>query len=516
MLLILGVCAAVYGPRLGTHGLSMSEGHRAIPGWEMATSGEWLLPRMFERLYLRKPPGMFWAIAASAKVLGETEFSARAVSALSMTASALLVFFITRRWFGNPGGLAAGLAQALTPLWWLPGRSAEIEALNNTLTQAACLLIADAIVRWRAAGKGVGATGGVGSPTETARATLFTTLGVAISTGGALLVKGPACVSAIGATLLAGLVVARAARAAFRPGVVAGLLVGAGAFGAWLWMAERAIAAAGVDPLAPVVRQSVGDFLYGPGWATKLPLMPIAAIASAMPAALAMLFVFGRDACAERDAGEQARLATNAARLLSMAALLGVGALAAAGVTNPRYAMPALGLIPPVVGYVVWGVLGGFGHARARLARALMLGNPARLGVVMTIAAVVGAQVMESSRARNSGRDAGQVLGALLAQHAAARGQTGVEVWADFAIEARPEVLDACRRTARSLGLDVRARWVALADAPPDQASGAWLLLRSDPEGSELPRWSEGRVAVGEAKAAKFGFVLLAPADPGP
>lgn len=501
VLLIVAVCVAVYWVRLGSSGLSMSEGHRAIPGWEMARSGEWLVPRMFERVYVRKPPGMFWAIAASAKVLGETEFSARAVSATAMTASALVVFGVTRRWFGSAGGLGAGLAQAITPLWWSVGRSAEIESLNNALTQAACLLVVDAMVRWR--GDSRGAT----------RATekLVTPFGLAICTGGALLVKGPACAGAIGATLVAGLLVMRSALVVFRPAVVAGLLLGTAVFGAWVWAAERAISAMMVDALAPVVRQSVGDFLFGPGWVTKLPLMPIAAIASAMPAAAALMFVFGRDARAERERGEGARVSHDAACVLSFGVILGVSGLTLAGVTNPRYAMPVLTLAPPVVGYVVRGALGGFGEKRARIARGLMLGGPVRLGAVMLVAAVVVAQVMEGNRAHKSGRDAGEALGEALAQRATARGDATVEVWADHSIEARPEVLEWCRRKATELGVGVRARWVALGGVAPAQASGAWLLVRSDEGGDEAAAWRTERERAGEARVAKFGFELLIP-----
>lgn len=512
MALILAVCAAVYWVGLGKNGLSMSEGHRAIPGWEMARSGEWLVPRMFERVYVRKPPGMFWAIAASAKVLGETEFSARAVSALAMTLSALVVFLVARRWFGNAGGLAAGLAQALTPLWWSVGRSAEIEALNNALTQAACLLVVDAMVRWRGGIDGSAGASAVGGR-ECFTGSLLTLIGVAMCTGGALLVKGPACASAIGATLLAGVLVKQSARAAFRPGVVVGLVLGAAVFGVWVWIAERAIAGMTIDPVAPVVRQSVGDFLFGPGWIAKLPLMPIAALASVMPAGVAMLFVFGRDARSERDAGEEARVAHDAARVLSLGALFGVAALTLSGVTNPRYAMPALTLVPPTVGYVVWGALGGFGERRARIARGLMLGGPARLGVVMLIAAVVTAQVMEQSRARNSGRAAGEALGEVLARRATVRGEPTVEIWADSSIEARPEVLEWCRRKAAELGVGVRARWVSLASVTPAQAAGVWLLVRSDKGGDEETPWLPGRERAGEARVSKFGFSLLSPSS---
>jgi 4-amino-4-deoxy-L-arabinose transferase-like glycosyltransferase len=472
------------------------------------------VPRLFERVYLRKPPGMFWAEAASARVLGETEFSARAVSALAMTASVLVVFFVSRRWFGKAGGLAAGVSQTLTPLWWSPGRSAEIESLNNMLTQAACLLVVDAIVRGRVSRVDDGAAADLGAegPCKADPLPSLVLLpGVAIGVGGALLVKGPACAAAIGATLLAGGVVARSFKVIFRPAVLTGILLGMGAFGLWAWMAERAIAAMEIDPIAPVVRQGMGDFLFGPGWMAKLPLMPVAAMASVMPAAGALLFVFGRDAWSERDTGEEARVAHDAARVLSLGALLGVVALTLAGVTNPRYAMPVLTLVPPLVGYVVWGTRGGFGVARARMARGLMLGNPVRLGVVMTIAALVATQIMENSRAANSARDAGEKLGAALAQHATARGDREAEVWADHAIEARPEALEWCIRKARGLGVQVHARWVSLGEPASPRATKVWLLVRDDEGSQEIAGWSPGRGRAGEASASKFRFVLLTP-----
>src|SRR5437867_1102164 len=99
-MIVLAVCAAVYLPRLGAGGLTNTEGHRAIPGWGMLESGDWVLPRMFGQVYLRKPPGMSWAIAASSAVFGETEFAARLPSALAMMGMALVAMFFGSRWFG--------------------------------------------------------------------------------------------------------------------------------------------------------------------------------------------------------------------------------------------------------------------------------------------------------------------------------------------------------------------------------------------------------------------------------
>src|SRR5262249_53552090 len=79
------------------------------------------------------------AIGVSSIVFGESEFSARAPSALAMTLAPLLSFIFATRWFGRPWGLAAGIAHALTPLFFYPGRSAEIESLHNLFAQATML-----------------------------------------------------------------------------------------------------------------------------------------------------------------------------------------------------------------------------------------------------------------------------------------------------------------------------------------------------------------------------------------
>ncbi|MFG0259415.1 MAG: ArnT family glycosyltransferase, partial [Phycisphaerales bacterium JB041] len=105
VLLLVIVSAAIFLPRLGATGLSMSEGHRAIPAWEMledtrAGDAHWLVPRMFETAYLRKPPGMLWAIAGSTAVFGETEFAARFPSALSAMLLGIAVWWFATRWFG--------------------------------------------------------------------------------------------------------------------------------------------------------------------------------------------------------------------------------------------------------------------------------------------------------------------------------------------------------------------------------------------------------------------------------
>src|SRR5262249_8439204 len=91
-LIVLVAAGLVYWPFLGHSGFAFSEGQRVFPGWEMARGGDWLVPRLFGQAYLRKPPGMPWAIALASFVFGENEFSARSVSALAVTLGALISF----------------------------------------------------------------------------------------------------------------------------------------------------------------------------------------------------------------------------------------------------------------------------------------------------------------------------------------------------------------------------------------------------------------------------------------
>ncbi|MEM0984016.1 MAG: glycosyltransferase family 39 protein, partial [Planctomycetota bacterium] len=151
---VLLACAIVYWFRLGTGGLHSTEGHRAIPAYEILESGDWLVTTMFGQPYLRKPPGMPCAFAISTLIFGESAWSARAVSALAATLMALVALRFARLWFGPAGGLAAALTCALTPWLLESGRAAEIEALNTLGTMLAAYgLIHVGVARgsWRAA-----------------------------------------------------------------------------------------------------------------------------------------------------------------------------------------------------------------------------------------------------------------------------------------------------------------------------------------------------------------------------
>lgn len=458
-LVVVALALVVYWPLLGHAGLTDSEGHRAIPGWRMLASGEFLVTHLFEHPYLRKPPGMPWAVAASSALLGETEFAARAVSALASTCAALLALIFAARWFGRAHALWAGAAFVLMPLTWAPARAAEIEALNHVFTLAAAGLVLDLFLR-------------------PAGARLVRGALLALAALGLLLAKGPASLPVIVGAVASGWIVTRSPRplASILPALLAAALV-AGAL-AWA-IAQRVL---GQDP----VTQSPAEFLWSLARVPAIAAFGPLALLSALPAALALAFPFGPDARAEAQQSEDAREVTRAARALALAVLLSLGAYTALGVSNPRYAMPALMLAPIGMAYLRWGAAsGGMLPLRARLARWAML-DPARgvglpMLALLLIASGVFVFLTDAQKVRSSGREVGQRLAQDLKP---AQGERRVMLWADGLIEARPEILWYAQREAQRLGYELSVRWSpGWHTLPP---GGAALALRVDDRGNEL------------------------------
>jgi len=96
-----------------------------------------------------KPPVAFWLQAASAKVFGFSGIALLLPEALAGVVSVLLLYFVVARSFGQPAGLLASLALAVTPVAVLVNRSNLIESvLVLTL-----LLAAWAVLRATEAGR---------------------------------------------------------------------------------------------------------------------------------------------------------------------------------------------------------------------------------------------------------------------------------------------------------------------------------------------------------------------------
>jgi 4-amino-4-deoxy-L-arabinose transferase-like glycosyltransferase len=129
------IWAAIYLPGLGSVELKHEEPRRALPAVHMIASGDWLVPRVGEVPYLRKPPLLNWLIAGMFKLTGgRSEWAVRLPSVLATLVLALGVVIFGQRWLGYLGGLIAAIF-FLTNLAVLEsGRLAELEAVYIGVT----------------------------------------------------------------------------------------------------------------------------------------------------------------------------------------------------------------------------------------------------------------------------------------------------------------------------------------------------------------------------------------------
>src|SRR5262249_43180794 len=117
-----------------------TEGLRALVAAEMLRSGDWVVPRLYGRPLLTKPPGMYVAIAAVSWPFGEVrEWTARLPSAVAATAPVLFFADAFGRTLGRGAALVAGLTLPATVLWLDRVPSAEIDMVQVAWVGAALL-----------------------------------------------------------------------------------------------------------------------------------------------------------------------------------------------------------------------------------------------------------------------------------------------------------------------------------------------------------------------------------------
>ena len=135
------IWAGIFLPGLGSVELKHEEPRRALPAVHMVATGDWLVPRVGEVPYLRKPPLLNWLIAGMFKLTGgRSEWAVRFPSVLATLALAVGIGINSRSWLGRPGGLIASIF-FLTNLAILEsGRLAELEAVYIGLTGLALVI----------------------------------------------------------------------------------------------------------------------------------------------------------------------------------------------------------------------------------------------------------------------------------------------------------------------------------------------------------------------------------------
>jgi 4-amino-4-deoxy-L-arabinose transferase-like glycosyltransferase len=422
---VLVAWVGMSGPRL-----AKTEGHRAIPAWEMLETGELFPTRMFGTIYVNKPPGLPWAIAVSSAVFGENEFAARLPSALGHTLFALLALLFGRAWFGAVGGLGSGVATALLPGFIAPARSADIESLLCLSAAMVAYPLVSLIAR---------------SEKWTKREPRLLAMIVVVGMVCGALLKGPVLMLVVMGVWGGGwFIVGRDRRkeisrwAAWAP--LAGLFIGAGILFAMY---------ASLPDNETVVRQSMGGFLWSADQLKGIALLGPGALALALPMSIALVFPFGKDARAEAGATMDER-GVRIARVLAASTLAGLGVGMVYGLANPRYALPVLVLIGPLVGYVVAGSRGGFSEKRSRIARAMLLGNG-----VAWVAVLIGATMWWVIAVRPEGRDRGYDAAVRIVEKLEHSGT----VWAGQAVFSKPEVIWYMRELAAERGIELQCSW---------------------------------------------------------
>jgi hypothetical protein len=319
----------------------------------------------------------------------------------------------------------------------------------------------------------------------------------------AALAKGPASAAVVAGVLVAACVVVRSPRAVVQGWVVLALAVAGGV----VWGVGRKFLAANDDPGA--IRQGAGAFVWSAPVRDVLLLAPVAFV-SALPASLALLFVFGKAAHREAAASGSAatRRAFGAASILAWGWVLSVFIMTSAGVGNARYAMPAAFIFPMLCAWVVrgvWGVHASFDEMRRTLARRFTFNNPAGWPAVLTVAAVLGMMAQSRRPDPHGPVRAGAEIAAMVG---------GGQAWADDLVEARPDVLLYCTRPRGAGMATPRVLWrkadMLAGRLPP---KGEFVLLRTDAGSDEARRYRgaiEGGALemVGDARVGAYTFVV--------
>ena len=109
--LLLLLWAAIYLPGLGSTEIKGEEGRRILPAVTMLDTGHWLVPYVGGEPFLRKPPLVNWAIAASFKLTGvRNAWTARMPSALCVLALGLVIVATSGPgWIGVETAFAAAV-----------------------------------------------------------------------------------------------------------------------------------------------------------------------------------------------------------------------------------------------------------------------------------------------------------------------------------------------------------------------------------------------------------------------
>ncbi len=312
---------------LGSAPLSGTEGHRAITAHQMVQSGRYLVPTLYGYTYLKKPPLHYWILAGFEKVFGASEWVWRLPSVIGAAALASFIYLMSARWFGRIGGLASALSFVCLVSLWSQTRSADIDSLNTFFTVGAGLCIVELGL---------------------SRARTWIAIVGGIALGAALLLKGPACLPVVVGAIVGPIIANRSWRIVRRPTFYALLVIGAALFTLWYLGARSAIQSNNIaidtGGIEEAKRRMLLDFSDVAQIGKALVLPPLLLIYG-LPSVLALVILPLRR---QIDPNHRAIVVSLTA---TFCAALAIGFFA--GMTNARYAYPAVPMICPLAGALV-------------------------------------------------------------------------------------------------------------------------------------------------------------------
>ena len=256
--LIAALWAGIYLPGLGSTEIKGEEGRRILPAVTMLETGNWLVPYVGGKPFLRKQPLVNWAIAGMFKLTGvRNEWTARLPSALCVLALGLMIVAVSGAGWMTVETSVVAAVMAMTQAGLLAKArfaGAEIEGIYAPLSAMAMVLW----MAWRARGV---------SPWL-----VWTVPGVFL--GLACLAKGPALhLLFYYVVVIAVLWRAKALRELLHPAHFLGIAVAAGIFAAWAvpyFQAPEAHGAAEVWKRQGIDRFTDSEF-NAVNWMTNIP-----------------------------------------------------------------------------------------------------------------------------------------------------------------------------------------------------------------------------------------------------
>lgn len=423
LVVIVVLCAIAYLPKLGQVGLRGTEGHRVIPAMEMVEGSSLLHPEMFGASYGRKPPGSMWGIAASMGATGaldepqRIEWAARLGSVVVMTLCVIGAYFFSARWFGARHAFPAAAAQALTPILMMTARTAEIEPYNIAATAFAAWLLADLVIYQHG---------------RTRRKTLILGLATGLALASVMACKGPASFPILIGMIVATRFVPHSQRDLINRGSILALLfMVAAAVG--LQLALTTSSDVQFSDTGASVWSQLDHFLWQRDAIVGTLLLIPSALLIALPLTVPLMFLVRMPVDEATIRGTRGHAI---ATLLGVGFLLGLGLEMLLGVHNPRYTLPLIAPLPPLVSWAYFHASAGrFTPSRLRQLRILPAVCAIGSAVYAIVVVALGLTVYRDQVMWSWGSDAMALVAGIviviagvglivLTLHAAGRGRT--------------------------------------------------------------------------------------------